>query len=83
MESSTKPIPHRTSHNLKKANWELYTKEIEGELSKRRLPTDCENGEILEDHHSESSITPHTFWKTPPQQRVRPSRYPEFDEGKR
>ena len=42
MESSTKPIPHRTSHNLKKANWELYTKEIEGELSKRCLSTDCE-----------------------------------------
>ena len=49
MESSTKPIPDRTSHNLKnkKANWEMYTKEIDDELSKRRLPTDCEKGETL------------------------------------
>ena len=44
MEFFTKPIPQRTSHNLKKATWELYTKEIEDKLSKRRLPTYCEKG---------------------------------------
>ena len=44
MESSTKPIPHRTSHNLKK---ELYIKEMEDKLSKRRLPTSCKKGEKL------------------------------------
>ena len=47
MESSTKPIPHRTSHNFKKTNWELYTKEIEDKLSKSHLPTDYEKEEKL------------------------------------
>ena len=42
MESSSKPIPHRSRHNFKKANCELCTKEIEDKLSKRRLPADCE-----------------------------------------
>ena len=31
--------------NLKKANWDRYSREIEGKLSKRRLPTDCQKGE--------------------------------------
>ena len=32
-------IPHRTSFNLKKANWDRYRKEIDDKLSKRQLPT--------------------------------------------
>ena len=35
-------IPHRTSFNLKKANWDRYRKEIEDKLSKRLLPTNCQ-----------------------------------------
>ena len=37
-------IPHRTSFNLKKANWDRYRKEIENKLSKRRLPTNSQKG---------------------------------------
>ena len=41
MDLTINPIPHRTSFNLKKANWDRYRKEIEDKLSKRRLPTNC------------------------------------------
>ena len=41
------PIPHRTSFNLKKANWDRYSKEIEDKLSKRRLPSNCQKGEKI------------------------------------
>ena len=41
------PIPHRTSFNLKKANWDRYRKELEDKLSKRRLPTNCQKGEKI------------------------------------
>ena len=39
------PIQHRSSINLKKANWDRYSREIEDKLSKRRLPTNCQKGE--------------------------------------
>ena len=39
------PIQHRSSINLKKANWDRYSREIEDRLSKRRLPTNCQKGE--------------------------------------
>ena len=51
-------IQHRTSINLKKANWDRYSREIEDKLSKRRLPTDCQKGErscvplLLKQHHT-------------------------------
>ena len=41
------PIKHSTSINLKKANWDRYSREIEDKLSKRRLPTDCQKGEKI------------------------------------
>ena len=39
------PIQHRSSINLKKANWDRCSREIEDRLSKRRLPTNCQKGE--------------------------------------
>ena len=52
------PIQHRTSINLKRTNWDRYSREIEDKLSKRRLPTNCQNGEkilralFLKQHHT-------------------------------
>ena len=43
MDLTINPIPHRPSFNLKKGNWDRYRKEIEDKLSKRRLPTNCQN----------------------------------------
>ena len=37
MDHTINPIPHRTSFNLKKANWDRYSREIEDKLSKRRF----------------------------------------------
>ena len=45
MDVTITPIQHRISINLKKANWDRYSREIEDKLSKRRLPTDCQKGE--------------------------------------
>ena len=47
MDVTITPIQHRTSINLKKANWDRYSREIEDRLSKRRLPTDCQKGEKI------------------------------------
>ena len=47
MDHTINPIPHRTSFNLKKANWDRYRREIEDKLSKRRLPSHCEKGEKI------------------------------------
>ena len=47
MNLTINPIPHRTSFNLKKGNWDGYRKEIEDKLSKRRLPTNCQKGEKI------------------------------------
>ena len=47
MDHTINPIPHRTSFNLKKANWDRYSKEIEDTLSKRRLPSNCQKGEQI------------------------------------
>ena len=47
MDHTINPIPHRTSFNLKKANWDRYSKEIEDKLSKRRLPSNCQKGEKI------------------------------------
>ena len=47
MSHTINPIPHRTSFNLKKANWDRYSKEIEEKLSKRRLPSNCQKGEKI------------------------------------
>ena len=41
------PIQHRTSINLKKVNWDRYSREIEDKLSKRRRPTDWQKGEKI------------------------------------
>ena len=40
-------IQHRTSINLKKANWDRYSREIEDKLGKRRLPTYCQKGDKI------------------------------------
>ena len=43
MDTTTNPIPHRTSFNLKNANWDIiYRKEIKDKLGKRGLPTNCQ-----------------------------------------
>ena len=47
MDHTINSIPHRTSFNLKKANWDRYSKEIEDRLSKRRLPSNCQKGEKI------------------------------------
>ena len=47
MDIIINPIPHRTSFNLKKANWDRYRKEIEDKLSKRGLPINCKKKKIL------------------------------------
>ena len=47
MDYTINPIPHRISFNLKKANWDRYSREIEDKLSKRRLPSNCQKGEKI------------------------------------
>ena len=47
MDPTINPIPHYTSFNLKKANWDIYRKNIEDRMSKRRLPTNCQKGEKI------------------------------------
>ena len=47
MDVTITPIQHRTSINLKKENWDRYSREIEDNLSKRRLPTECQKGEKI------------------------------------
>ena len=47
MDVTINPIQHRSSINLKKANWDRYSREIEDKLSKRRLLTKCKNGEKI------------------------------------
>ena len=47
MDLTINPIHHRTSFNLKKANWDRYRKEIEDKLNKRRLPTNCQKEEKI------------------------------------
>ena len=57
MDIAITPIQHRTNINLKKANWDRYSRGIEDKLSKRQLPTDCQKGErscvplFLKQHH--------------------------------
>ena len=46
MDVTITPI-QRTSINLKKENWDRYSREIEDKMSKRRLPTDCQKGEKI------------------------------------
>ena len=36
-----------TSFNLKKANWDRYSRETEDKLSKRRFPSNCQKGEKI------------------------------------
>ena len=47
MDVTITPIQYRTSINLKRTNWDRYSREIEDKLSKRRLPTDCQKGEKI------------------------------------
>ena len=47
MDVTITPIQHRTIINLKKANWDRYSREIEDKLSKRLLPIDCQKGEKI------------------------------------
>ena len=53
------PIQHHSSINLKKANWDRYSREIEDKLSKRRFRTNQKGEKILR------AITTHTLWTTP------------------
>ena len=58
MDVTITPIQHRTSINLKNANWDRYSREIEDKLSKKRLPTDCQKKKrscmplLLKQHHT-------------------------------
>ena len=47
MDLTINPIPHRTSFNLQKANWDRYCNEIEDKLGKRQIPTNCQKGENI------------------------------------
>ena len=47
MNVTINQILHRSSINLKKANWDRYSREIEDKLRKRRLPTNCQKGEKI------------------------------------
>ena len=65
MDLTIKPIPHPTSFNLKKANWDRYRKEIEDKLSKRRLPTNCQKGEKILRTIILKAASRHIPWPTP------------------
>ena len=47
MAPSSTPSLHRNYVNLKKANWERYSKDIEETLSTEPDPTDCQQGEKI------------------------------------
>ena len=47
MDHTINPIPHRINFNLKKTNWDRYSREIEDKLSKTRLPSNCQKGEKI------------------------------------
>ena len=47
MAPSSIPSLHRNYVNLKKENWERYSKEIEEQLSTRPLPTNCQMEEKI------------------------------------
>ena len=47
MAPSSTPSLHRNYVNLKKANWERYSKDIEEALSTEPNPTDCQQGEKI------------------------------------
>ena len=47
MKTTTTSGLHRSSVNLKKANWDRYIQEVEATLSKRSLPTDCQRDEKI------------------------------------
>ena len=50
MDVTINQLQHRSSINMKKANWDRYSREIEDKLSKIRLLTNCQKGEkILRD----------------------------------
>ena len=41
------PIQHRSSINLKRENWDRYSREIEAKLRKIRLSANCQKGEKI------------------------------------
>ena len=47
MAPSSTPSLHQNYVNLKKANWERYSKDIEETLSTEPDPTDCQQGEKI------------------------------------
>ena len=47
MKMTSTPGIHQTYVNLKKADWDRYTQEVETALSKRCLPTDCQRDEKI------------------------------------
>ena len=47
MKTHSNPGLRRTYVNLKKVNWDRYRQEVEGALSKRSLPTDCQRYEKI------------------------------------
>ena len=84
MDVTITPIQHCTNINMKRANWDRYSREIEDKLSKRPIPTDCQKRrKDLACHYSQSSITPHTLWTTPNQHRVGSNRDIGKDESTR
>ena len=56
MDPIINPIPHRTSFNLRKANWDIYRKETEHKLSKSK------DGFQPTDKKEKKSCVP-SFWK--------------------
>ena len=47
MKTTPKPGLRQTYVNLRKANWDRYSLEVEAALSKRLLPTDCQRDEKI------------------------------------
>ena len=47
MKTTPKPGLRQTYVNIKKANWDRYSQEVEAALSKRSLPTDCQRDEKI------------------------------------
>ena len=47
MKTTPKPGLRQTYVNLKKDNWDRYRLEVEADLSKRSLPTDCQRDEKI------------------------------------
>ena len=79
MNATINPIQHRSSINMKKANWNRYCRKIEDKMRKTRLSTNCQKKEkiycvpsFIKHHHTtfpldDTDSTHHRFqqryWK--------------------